>query len=37
VAIAGQYRVFEAPVAEWHGKPVQAWLEGDKLRLAPLS
>ena len=37
VAIAGQYRVFEEPVAEWHGKPVQAWLEGDKLRLAPLS
>jgi septum site-determining protein MinC len=37
VAIAGQYRVFEEPVAELHGKPVQAWLEGDKLKLAPLS
>jgi septum site-determining protein MinC len=37
VAIAGQYRVFEEPVADLHGKPVQAWLEGDKLRLAPLS
>lgn len=37
VAIAGQYRVFEEPVAELHGKPVQVWLEGDKLRLAALS
>ncbi|HRG17002.1 MAG TPA: septum site-determining protein MinC [Pseudomonadota bacterium] len=37
VAIAGQYRVFEEPVAELHGKPVQAWLDGDKLKLAALS
>lgn len=37
IAIAGQYRVFEEPVAELHGKAVQAWLEGDKLKLAPLS
>ena len=37
VAIAGQYRVFEEPVADLHGKPVQAWLDGDKLKLAPLS
>lgn len=37
VAIAGQYRVFEEPVAELHGKAVQAWLDGDKLKLAALS
>lgn len=37
VAIAGQYRVFEEPVAELQGKAVQVWLDGDKLRLAPLS
>ena len=37
IAIAGQYRVFEEPAPELHGKAVQAWLEGDKLKLAPLS
>ncbi len=37
VAIAGQYRVFEEPVAELQGKAVQAWLDGDKLKLAALS
>lgn len=37
VAIAGQYRVFEEPVADLHGKAVQVWLDGDKLKLAALS
>jgi septum site-determining protein MinC len=37
VAIAGQYRVFEEPVADLRGKPVQAWLDGDKLKLAASS
>lgn len=36
VSIAGQYRVFEDLPAELCGKPVQAWLEGDKLLLAKL-
>ena len=36
VSIAGQYRVFEDIPAELRGKPVQAWLDGDKLVLAKL-
>ena len=36
IAIAGQYRVFEAVDPALHGKPVQAWLEGETLQLAPL-
>jgi len=36
VSIAGQYRVFEDIPAELRGKPVQAWLDGDKLLLAKL-
>jgi len=36
VSIAGHYRVFEDIPAELKGKPVQAWLEGDKLRLERL-
>ncbi len=36
VSIAGQYRVFEDIPAELRGKPVQAWLEGDKLLLKKL-
>lgn len=36
VSIAGQYRVFEDIPADLRGKPVQAWLEGDKLLLARL-
>ena len=36
VSIAGQYRVFEEFPAELRGKPVQAWLQGDKLLLAKL-
>ncbi len=36
ISIAGQYRVFEEISADLHGKPVQAWLEDDKLRIAPL-
>jgi len=36
VSIAGRYRVFEDIPVELKGKPVQAWLEGDKLRLERL-
>lgn len=36
VSIAGQYRVFEDIPADLRGKPVQAWLDGDKLLLAKL-
>jgi septum site-determining protein MinC len=37
ISIAGQYRVFEDMPAELRGKPVQAWLEDDKLKLAVLA
>jgi septum site-determining protein MinC len=36
VSIAGQYRVFEDLPSDLRGKPVQAWLEGEKLLLARL-
>lgn len=36
VSIAGHYRVFEDIPAELKGKSVQAWLDGDKLRLERL-
>jgi septum site-determining protein MinC len=36
VSIAGQYRVFEDLPTDLRGKPVQAWLEGEKLLLARL-
>jgi septum site-determining protein MinC len=36
VSIAGVFRVFETLPPELEGKPVQAWLEGDELRFAPL-
>ena len=36
VSIAGVFRVFETLPPELDGKPVQAWLEGDELRFAPL-
>ncbi len=36
VSIAGQYRVFEDIPEDLRGKPVQAWLEGDKLLLKKL-
>ena len=36
VSIAGQYRVFEDIPADLRGKPVQAWLDGERLLLAPL-
>jgi septum site-determining protein MinC len=36
VSIAGHYRVFEDIPADLRGKPVQAWLEGEKLLLAKL-
>jgi septum site-determining protein MinC len=36
VSIAGQYRVFEDIPSDLHGKPVQAWLEGEKLLLAAI-
>jgi septum site-determining protein MinC len=34
VSIAGVFRVFETVPAELAGKPVQAWLDGDDLRVA---
>jgi septum site-determining protein MinC len=37
IAIAGCYRVFEEPAPELHGRAVQAWLEGDNLRVAALN
>ena len=36
VSIAGHYRVFEDLPPDLRGKPVQAWLEGDKLLLQKL-
>lgn len=36
VSIAGQYRVFEDLPSDLRGKPVQAWLEGERLLLARL-
>ena len=36
VSIAGVFRVFETLPAELAGQPVQAWLDGDDLRLALL-
>jgi septum site-determining protein MinC len=36
VSIAGQYRVFEDLPPDLRGKPVKAWLEGEKLLLARL-
>jgi len=37
ISIAGVFRVFETLPPELAGKPVQAWLDGDDLRFAPLS
>ncbi|HET9108648.1 MAG TPA: septum site-determining protein MinC [Steroidobacteraceae bacterium] len=37
VSIAGVFRVFETLPPELAGKPVQAWLDGDDLRFAPLA
>ena len=36
VSIAGVFRVFETLPADLAGKPVQAWLEENDLRLAPI-
>lgn len=36
VSIAGHYRVFESIPDDLRGKPIQAWLEGDKLLLKKL-
>lgn len=36
VSVAGVFRVFETLPPELAGKPVQAWLDGDDLRFAPL-
>lgn len=36
VSIAGVFRVFETIPTELAGKPVQAWLDGDDLRFAPM-
>jgi len=36
VSIAGVFRVFETLPPELAGRPVQAWLDGDDLRFAPL-
>lgn len=37
VSIAGVFRVFETLPPELAGRPVQAWLDGDDLRFAPLT
>jgi len=37
VAVAGQYRVLESIPPELVGKPVQIWLENDKLQIAALA
>ncbi len=37
ISIAGVFRVFETLPPELAGKPVQAWLDGDDLRFAPLT
>lgn len=37
VAIAGHYKVMEEIPRELRGKPVQVWLEDDKLRMAELA
>ncbi len=37
VSIAGRYRVFEEIPAELRGKPVQAWLDGERLLIEPLA
>lgn len=37
VAIAGQYRVMETVPPELQGKPVQIWLENDKLQFAVMN
>jgi septum site-determining protein MinC len=36
VSIAGVFRVFETIPPELAGKPVQAWLDGDDLKFAPI-
>lgn len=36
VSVAGVFRVFEALPAELAGRPVQAWLEDNDLRVAPI-
>lgn len=37
VSIAGQYRIFEQqPAADVHGKPVQIYLDGERLIITPL-
>jgi septum site-determining protein MinC len=36
VSVAGVFHVFETLPPELAGKPVQAWLDGDDLRFAPL-
>lgn len=37
VAVAGQYRVMESIPEELRGKPVQIWLEHDKLQIAVMA
>lgn len=36
VSIAGHYRVFEEIPKPFEGKPVQCWLDGEKLHIEPL-
>lgn len=36
VSIAGHYRVFEEIPKQFEGKPVQCWLDGEKLHIEPL-
>lgn len=37
IAIAGHYRVFEEPSPDLHGRAVQAWLDGDTLKVSALN
>ena len=37
VSIAGRYRVFEEITEELRGRPVQAWLDGERLLIEPLA
>ena len=37
ISIAGKYKILESIAAEWHGKAVQIYLEGDELKIEQIS
>ncbi len=37
VSIAGIYKVFEQLPAEFRGRPIQTWLDGEQIELAPIA